>query len=75
MAAHHFNDLEKVRAFNSDTFVNDFNRINFIVILCALSNCYLRTSKRDLWETAKYTSISYRMTSEVIKGHEAMIIY
>ena len=69
-------EADKVRAFNSQSFIKDFKRVRNIVILAASTCVYLSTTKLEVWETAKFTTIRYKLRTDIYKDQrETMIIY
>lgn len=71
----HYGETKRVRAVQGDQFIQDFKKINTIVVYADVTGRTFPVQKNDVWDRAKDTKIYYKMTDQVFQnGRLVMLI-
>lgn len=71
----HYGETKKVRAIQGDQFIQDFKKVNTIVVYADTTGRTFPVQKNDVWDRAKDTKIYYKMTDQVFQsGRLVMLI-
>lgn len=67
-------DTKRVRAHNSQEFIDDFKRVSKIMVWSRETQDFFRVRKMEVWESAKDKHISYEMSDRIFVSPQMVMV-
>lgn len=67
--------VKEIRKHNSQTFLDDLKRVVAVYVYSSATKIAFPTTKQEVRRHATYASMTYKVSSEVLRSGDVMVIY